>query len=162
MPQPISSLATRWASYLDLDAPFDQQLQTNVVLVSFLKPPDLQWSFILAVADALRDTPGLYYLAAGPLESLLSKHGEDWITHLEIAAERSARIRFMTALCQRQAMSEDVWHRLQHIPSDQDREAAQSGYIQDAHDFRLDMERKARSYLIRIRNQRKTGGTSKA
>lgn len=82
-----------------------------VVPMNFTASPDAQWKFILAAyRHGNENTHG--HLAAGPVEHLLGKHGDDYISIVEqLAADDPGFAKMLTG-CYQYQMSADVWHRL--------------------------------------------------
>lgn len=84
-----------------------------LVLLTFLAPPDEQWTFILElIAAAADDDDILSHIAAGPIEGLLARHGPAVIDRVEDFAERSAKFRrILRGVCQH-VMSDEIWARV--------------------------------------------------
>ena len=54
----------------------DSSAGEALVLLTFLAPPDEQWTFILELIAAAQDDDDiLSHIAAGPIEGLLGRHG---------------------------------------------------------------------------------------
>jgi hypothetical protein len=79
--------------------------------------PELAWRVI----EAVTRVPGWESvngsLAAGPIEDLLSAHGEAFIERVEDLAARDAEFRSCLSYCYRLGMSEAVWARLRAASS---------------------------------------------
>lgn len=54
-------------------------------------------------------------LAAGPVEDLLSRYGEDVIERVENDAKRDGRLKFLLGLVWKNNIPDDVWERIQRI-----------------------------------------------
>lgn len=94
----------------------DQKTQEDwggkVVAMNFTASPAAQWKFILAAMDVARTADERSHIAAGPVEHLLSKHGDAFIGHLEqLAADRGDWAE-MTRGVWRHRISESVWERV--------------------------------------------------
>ncbi|QBB71000.1 hypothetical protein ELE36_11930 [Pseudolysobacter antarcticus] len=77
--------------------------------------PEQGWRAILgAVADA-RVEPYLGLLAAGPLEDLLSCHGEAFIERVEAEALLNPRFARVLGSVWQFQMSDEVWTRVQKV-----------------------------------------------
>ena len=88
-----------------------------VVPMNFTASPAAQWRFIEAVFDA-GDDEAMGHLAAGPVEHLLSKHGDEYISRFERRANADPRFARMLAGCYRLTMNDNVWRRLQAARGD--------------------------------------------
>jgi hypothetical protein len=55
----------------------------------------------------------LGFIAASPLEDLLSKHGPEFIDRVENRAAESPKFCRALGMLRRLGMSEEVWHRVQ-------------------------------------------------
>lgn len=77
--------------------------------------PDVSWKIIDAIRSLDSSDLILSNLAAGPLEDLLSSHGEEIITHLEKAAVDDRQLRKLLGAVWQNAISEDVWSRIKSI-----------------------------------------------
>jgi hypothetical protein len=74
--------------------------------------PEHGWQAILT---ALQD-PGIQpYLAAGPLEDLLSHHGAAFIERVEAEAKPSARFAWLLGGVWQHKMSDVVWAHVQSV-----------------------------------------------
>lgn len=74
--------------------------------------PEDAWNFILAVLERDREGETIAYLAAGPLENLLSKHGPSFIERVESEARSSRRFASLLAGVWKSDMTDDVWNRV--------------------------------------------------
>ena len=105
----------------DLPVLFPNDPETSasefVVPMNFTASSDAQWRFIEAVFDA-GDDEAMGHLAAGPVEHLLSKHGDEYISRFEQRANADPRFANMLAGCNRLTMNDNVWRRLQAARGD--------------------------------------------
>lgn len=82
-----------------------------VVPMNFTASANAQWKFIVAAyLRGNEETHG--HLAAGPVEHLLSKHGDQCITLVEQMADDDPLFSRMLRRCYRHQMSDEVWRRL--------------------------------------------------
>ena len=82
-----------------------------VVPMNFSASPEAQWKFIVAAYwRGNEETHG--HLAAGPIEHLLGKHGDEYITMVEQMANDDPLFATMLKGCYQNQMSEIVWQRL--------------------------------------------------
>lgn len=86
----------------------------SVVMMNFTARPEHQWQFILAaVAHASDDELG--HIAAGPIEHLLGKHGEQYIENVEQRADADPKFARMLAGVWKQMMTDEVWARVEAL-----------------------------------------------
>jgi len=76
---------------------------------------DRLWPFILEAYK--RDLPDkmIAVLAAGPLEDLLDKRGEDFIDRIEELARTDPKFKDLLGGVWRTTMTEEVWQRVQAV-----------------------------------------------
>ena len=74
---------------------------------------DRLWEFILAAYK--RDLPDkvVAVLAAGPLEDLLAKRGEDFIDRIEELARKDPKFNWLLGGVWRNSMTDEIWQRVQ-------------------------------------------------
>lgn len=75
--------------------------------------PELAWELIVDMIERAPSDASLGFIAASPLEDLLSKDGPDFIDRVEKRALESAQFRRALGMLRRLGMSEDVWRRVQ-------------------------------------------------
>ena len=122
----IENLARQWAQRLDGDTSIDKKVEGAVVLMNFTKPADVQWAFILSAVQYAKTDNTLGHLAAGPLEHILGRHGDDYIDRVEAQAGQSEKFERMLTGSWRYLMNDDVWRRLQAL---QERAKAKSNIL---------------------------------
>jgi len=83
--------------------------------------PNHLWTIIKALVVAAPDDNALSYIGAGPLEDLLSSHGERFIELIERQAAIDAKFRFCLAGVWQRQMSDDLWRRVTTAAGDRDR-----------------------------------------
>jgi hypothetical protein len=84
-------------------------------MMNFMASAEINWMFILAAISQAASDVELDHIAAGPLESFLSRHGETQIERIERhAAHDPTFARTMTGV-RRHLMTADVWQRVQRI-----------------------------------------------
>lgn len=71
------------------------------------------WSFILATYQRDISEQVIGNLAAGPLEDLLTERGEEYIGKIELLARRDPRFNHLLGGVWKNAISEDVWMRVE-------------------------------------------------
>lgn len=74
--------------------------------------PDLCWELILSILSRDRTERTLANLAAGPLEDLLSAHGERLIDRVEDRAQRDAIFRQVLGAVWQGDMSDNLWNKI--------------------------------------------------
>lgn len=77
--------------------------------------PEEAWDFILATLAQDHSSTVMENLSAGPLEDLLAKHGALFIERVEAQSRQDPRFGRLLGGVWRNAMSEDVWHRVQRV-----------------------------------------------
>lgn len=77
--------------------------------------PEHAWQAILAVVADPRAQPFLGLLAAGPIEDLLSLHGEQFISRIDEEARVNAVFAEALNGVWRSTISDDVWERFQEV-----------------------------------------------
>lgn len=112
--QDWQDLATAWIAELG-GASSDDDLGQKVVLMNFTASPDQQWQFLVAAVNSARTEDHLAAIAAGPLEHLLTKHGDEYISLVEVESRSSKAFANAVAGVWRNSMNNDVWSRVQAI-----------------------------------------------
>lgn len=79
--------------------------------------PNLAWSVILAVLDRTDDEFALENLAAGPLETLLGRHGSAFIERVEQRAAVDSKFRWLLGGVWQGTMRDEIWERVQEVAS---------------------------------------------
>lgn len=74
--------------------------------------PDVAWKFIQRVVSKTENSYVLEILAAGPLEGLLSAHGEYVIERVESEAANNPQFRSVLALVWQNLMADSIWERV--------------------------------------------------
>ena len=92
-----------------------EDIGQKVVLMNFTASPAQQWVFLQAAMAAVKSEDDLSAIAAGPLEHLLAKHGDEYIGVIESQARLSRHFALAVAGVWRNTMSDDVWLRVQNI-----------------------------------------------
>jgi len=89
----------------------------SITLMTFVSVPEDQWQMVQeAIRQALDDTD-LGHIAAGPLEGLLGRHGEECIGLIETEAARDQKFARAVTGVWKYTMTEEVWARVQAIKS---------------------------------------------
>ena len=77
--------------------------------------PELAWQAILDALNQPRMEPHLGTLAAGPLEDLLSLHGNTFIERVEYAARTNPKFAWVLGGVWQGKMSASIWARVQSV-----------------------------------------------
>ena len=77
--------------------------------------PQDAWKLVLAVVQLAPPQEVLAALSAGPVEDLLSYHGDAMIATIEQEARRDPRVAHVLGGVWKSAMSEPVWARVQAV-----------------------------------------------
>src|SRR5258706_9999287 len=83
--------------------------------------PELCWEVILEIMRSIKPDPAtttFQVLAAGPLEDLLTQHGEWFIDRIESEAKRNPRFKLLLGGVWKNVMPDAVWARLQRCRND--------------------------------------------
>jgi hypothetical protein len=77
--------------------------------------PEDAWRVIGAIRQMDGSDSVLANLAAGPVESLLAKHGDSFIDRIETLARRDPQFRKLLGAVWRNRISEKVWARMKAV-----------------------------------------------
>ena len=108
-------LAELWTRRLDGDTSVDEAVEQSVVLMNFTVSPAVQWAFICAAVNKAETDETLGHIAAGPVEHLLGKYGDEYIGHVETEANRAPKFSRMMTGVWRHMMNDAVWARVETI-----------------------------------------------
>lgn len=75
--------------------------------------PEVAWSIILQILAHPLTSEQESMLAAGPVETLLARHGPQFIERTEHEAKRNPRFNHLLGGVWRNGMSEEIWTRVQ-------------------------------------------------
>ena len=121
-PFPISKLVDEWLIWAAWTTDPKNEGQDNPDLVGFdefdwvvREHPEHAWQAILATVSDPRAKPHIGTLAAGPMEDLLSFHGEAFIDRIEATALSNPNFAWMLGGVWQFKMSEEVWRRVQAV-----------------------------------------------
>ncbi|HEX2878900.1 MAG TPA: hypothetical protein VHO25_05125 [Polyangiaceae bacterium] len=79
--------------------------------------PELAWDLIIEMIERAPSDDSLSFIAASPLEDLLSKDGPLFITRVEDRARENTKFRRALGMLNRLGMTDDVWQRVQTAAS---------------------------------------------
>jgi len=74
--------------------------------------PELAWELIVEMIERAPSDASLGFLAASPLEDLLSEHGPAFIARAEQRAAQNPKFRRALSMLRRLGMTDDVWLRV--------------------------------------------------
>lgn len=74
--------------------------------------PELGWKLIIEMIERAPSEASLGFLAASPLEDLLSEHGSDFIVRVEQRALKNEKFRRALGMLRRLGMTDEVWNRV--------------------------------------------------
>jgi hypothetical protein len=77
--------------------------------------PEKGWLAILSALQDPRQELGLGNLAAGPLEDLLSFHGNDFIERVETEAKTNPKFAWLLGGVWQHAIDDEIWARIQSV-----------------------------------------------
>jgi hypothetical protein len=75
--------------------------------------PETAWDIVITLIDRASSREALSFLAASPLEDLLSAHGSGLIDRVERRANDNAKFREALQALRQLRMSDEVWARVQ-------------------------------------------------
>jgi len=111
----LEQLARRWLKDIRHNLGGASDSGELVVSMNFDAPPEIQWRFILIAVTQSQSDDELSHIAAGPIEHLLSWHGESYIDVIESeVASNSKFARALTGVWQHM-MKDEVWSRVQWL-----------------------------------------------
>lgn len=87
----------------------------EVMIEKAISQPHECWKLIMDIANSTDDEWILANVASGPLETLLATHPYEAIELVESAAAKNRKVVRMVNCVWRNAIPEDVWHRLQSL-----------------------------------------------
>lgn len=112
----IVDLAHRWINLqrVPQDSAAARELMGAAVQVNMLalRQPQDCWALVMTIFNQTSDEWVLTNLAAGPLESLVTRHPEEILPLLENEARNSERFRDMLSSVWENLMPEDAWRRI--------------------------------------------------
>lgn len=108
-----------WVKFTSLahDSPFRAHYEwaDDAVLDVVLSDGKRGFELVKALLDRADNDHLIANLAAGPLETLLSTHGETIISDVEAESVANERFKFLLGGVWKGGMSDDVWERIQKI-----------------------------------------------
>ena len=115
----IKNVATAWVemwSY-DLESPERDKFDWvgDFEYEATYEKPELGLELILEVLRLDPSIEIIEVLAAGPLEDLLSQHGESMITKIEFLARNNGKFANLLGGVWQNSMPEEVWNRVQKV-----------------------------------------------
>lgn len=114
-PSDWDSFAQSWIAELRAGSDHsNDDVGQSVVMMNFTARPNHQWQFILAAIEHASDEE-LEHIAAGPVEHLLGKHGEEYIEKVERVAEINPKFARMLAGVWKYMMTDEVWARVETL-----------------------------------------------
>ena len=115
----ISTLADSWIAYwLQPESSPEQEALSWVTDQEYelvRNCPDEAWFLILEILRRNNSSQIVELLAAGPLEDLLAHHGERMIASVETEAKGNPEFARLLGGVWKNAMSEEVWSRVQTV-----------------------------------------------
>ena len=111
----LKEFTQQWVRRLEGDTSVDEKVENTAVLISFMRPPEYQWAFIMAAMEIAETKDSLVAIAAGPVEHLLANHGDAYIDAVEVEARSSPKFGRMLNGVWKNAMSDAIWARIQAL-----------------------------------------------
>ena len=110
----MTNLKEKWIEYTKTE---DESLfdawETLNTLVS--EQPQEAWEVILEILEETNSDNIIANLAAGPLENLLSEHGETFIAEVELKARQNPKFTKLILGVWEGGMSKDIWSRVRAL-----------------------------------------------
>jgi hypothetical protein len=115
--RPLEYLVECWARGWSSDASEKEQYDWACMepVDDAREDPERAWKFILLALESPLCASRLGVLAAGPLEDLLSHHGESFIERVEEEAKTNPQFAHLLGGVWQFKMSEAVWTRVQRV-----------------------------------------------
>jgi len=111
-------LAKAWIAYWQHQLETDEYGKTDASFeVDRLarEEPETAWPVILTILQSIDAVPSsrlFQVLAAGPLEDLLSEHGEAFIARIEAQAQRDPKLKLLLGGVWQNEMNDHLWARV--------------------------------------------------
>ena len=115
----ISVWADAWIKNWDLDSKDPEQKKfawaTDKAWEACFYNPELAWLLVEEISRRELDNKVASIFAAGPLEDLLSKHGELMIERFETKAKAEPKFANILGGVWQNDMTEEIWQRVQAV-----------------------------------------------
>jgi hypothetical protein len=121
------TFARAWLAELRGDANDDSDMGQHVVMMNFTSTAEHQWSFITAAIRHAKTDDELGHIAAGPVEHILGKHGDDYIDRVEEMSASNPQFKKMMRSVWKHLMNDNVWGRVQAIQASANAENETNG-----------------------------------
>lgn len=109
------AFACAWLAELRGEADDDSDMGQRVVMMNFTSTAQHQWLFITAAIGHAKTDDELGHIAAGPVEHILGKRGDDNIDRVEGMSASNPRFKKMMIGVWKHMMNDNVWKRVQAI-----------------------------------------------
>ena len=86
--------------------------------LDFWSPPELLWKFILLAVLLAKTDYELAVIAAGEIEHLLGRAGEEFIDLVEQEAKSNPKFARTLTGCNQYQMTDEVWARVENLQSE--------------------------------------------
>jgi len=86
-----------------------------VVNLGLWGAPEFIWAFVKRTLDIAETDGELGSIAAGPIEYLLGRSGDEYIEIVETECLKNSKLRRSLGMCNQYRMSDDVWSRVQKL-----------------------------------------------
>lgn len=108
----MNNLKEKWIEYTHTNdkALFEAWEALNDLV---FKKPQQAWKVILDILEQTESDEIIGNLAAGPLEDILSEHGDVFIDEVEIQARQNPKFTKLVLGVYQGGMSDNVWSRIQ-------------------------------------------------
>lgn len=115
----INSIAKGWLAYTSLEdaSPWKSKYEWAFDAVEDLISSDMEtaWRLVLLLTDMSDSEHLKANLAAGPLETIISKHGTELIDNIEKEALTNHKFNYLLGGVWQNNIPEDIWLRISQI-----------------------------------------------
>ena len=145
-----SSFADSWLAELDDGGGLSSEYSNKVTYMKFFARPKHLWTFILLTTERAETDHQLGHIAAGLVERLLGRYGEDYIGVVEQRAHADPRFAKALTGAWKHLMTDDIWRRVQIL------QELSPGRLDttDQHARVVELEQRLKEMLEEARRQR--------
>jgi hypothetical protein len=113
----LSALADAWIAHWDLREGSDERRLSEAADLYDMEydDPETLWLLILVIHQKDQSILIQQVLSAGPIETLLTLHGDKFIDRIEAEARRDPMFAKVLGGVWKNAMSDSVWERVQAV-----------------------------------------------
>jgi hypothetical protein len=113
-PVDLSCLVTEYLEHCRGDYRL-KDASVAIVAMTFMSPPEDQWRMLLEAVRQAQDEKDLRHIAAGPIEGLLGRHGQEYIGRVESQVAADPRFAEAVLYVRTYTMTKGVWARVEAL-----------------------------------------------